>query len=71
MNPAIPIRIEHIRTEHDPYPCTWTVHWPAIPRIGEHIEIEHAHDDNPAYFHSGTVRIVLWGEDGIPVVRFR
>jgi hypothetical protein len=61
----VKIRLERIGATDQPAVST-VRDWPAVPRIGEHIEINI--NGKPV---TGMVRIVLWGDDNPPLVRFR
>jgi hypothetical protein len=62
------VELEHIISAEDPNDCMVVRDWPAVPRKDEHVEM--SCPDHPDG-HTGTVRIVLWGDDGVPLVRYR
>ena len=56
--PSIPVRLERTMDVHEP---GWSavVHLPAVPRVGEHLEVTDAAGET----HTGTVRGVMWPLD--------
>ena len=61
------VRLEHTRDQNDPRDFSVDKDWPAVPREGEYIELRDG-EDEPV---TGTVRVVLWDDSGVPLVRFR
>lgn len=65
------VRLERISDSQSPAYHTVRI-WPAVPRVGEYIEITlDPMDGTKPILLTGTVRIVMWGDGGTPVVRFR
>jgi hypothetical protein len=61
----VKIELERMISEEGP-PVHVERDWPAVPRVGEYVEI--VVDGGTV---AGTVRVVMWDDDGVPQVRFR
>jgi hypothetical protein len=60
------VKLERITTEAHPRAVHAERDWPTVPRVGEYVEIV-----VDGEIVTGTVRAVLWNDDGVPLVKFR